>query len=156
MIPVIVPLKVVKKPCSQMEETNVLPIYAKPGDAGCDGIANLEHSIVIYPGKRALVGLGISIALPKGFEVQVRPRSGWALKDGITVLNSPGTIDEGYRGEIGVILINHGDQPVTVKPGDRICQLVLKKFERAEFQVVQTLPESVRGVGGFGHTGMAQ
>ncbi len=105
------------------------------------------------PGKRALVGTGLAIALPRGFEAQVRPRSGLAAKHGVTVLNAPGTIDEDYRGEIKVILINHGDEPFVVKSGERIAQLVIAPVARVTLDEQESLDDSARGAGGFGHTG---
>jgi dUTP pyrophosphatase len=130
-----------------------LPSYATPSAAGLDLVAALSADIVLPPGGRALVGTGIAIALPAEFEAQVRPRSGLALKAGITVLNSPGTIDADYRGEIGVILINLGENPYTVRCGDRIAQLVVAPIVRADWQATKQLPPSERAVGGFGSTG---
>ena len=130
-----------------------LPSYATPSAAGLDLIAALSTDIVLPPGGRALVGTGIAIALPAEFEAQVRPRSGLALKAGITVLNSPGTIDADYRGEIGVILINLGQDPYTVRRGDRIAQLVVAPIARAAWQATEQLPSSERAAGGFGSTG---
>ena len=130
-----------------------LPSYATPSAAGLDLVAALPADLVLSPGDRALVGTGIAIALPAEFEAQVRPRSGLALKAGVTVLNSPGTIDADYRGEIGVILINHGAGPYTVRRGDRIAQLVVAPVARAAWQVTDRLPPSERAAGGFGSTG---
>ncbi len=130
-----------------------LPSYATPSAAGLDLIAALAADLVLAPGERAMVGTGIAIALPSEFEAQVRPRSGLALKVGVTVLNSPGTIDADYRGEIGVILINLGDGPYTVRRGDRIAQLVVAPIARAAWQVTERLPPSERAGGGFGSTG---
>ena len=130
-----------------------LPSYATPLAAGLDLMAALPADLVLAPGGRALVGTGIAIALPAEFEAQVRPRSGLALKAGVTVLNSPGTIDADYRGEIGVVLINHGDGPYTVRRGDRIAQLVVAPIARAAWQVTNELPSSQRAAGGFGSTG---
>jgi dUTP pyrophosphatase len=130
-----------------------LPSYATPLAAGLDLMAALPADLVLAPGGRALVGTGIAIALPAEFEAQVRPRSGLALKAGVTVLNSPGTIDADYRGEIGVVLINHGDGPYTVRRGDRIAQLVVAPIARAAWQVINELPSSQRAAGGFGSTG---
>ena len=121
-----------------------LPSYATPSAAGLDLIAALPADLVLAPGDRAMVGTGIAIALPAEFEAQVRPRSGLALKVGVTVLNSPGTIDADYRGEIGVILINLGDGPYTVRRGDRIAQLVVAPVARAAWQVTERLPPSER------------
>ncbi|MBO7654713.1 MAG: dUTP diphosphatase [Kiritimatiellae bacterium] len=128
-----------------------LPAYAHPGDAGMDLCACEQTRIL--PGERKLVHTGLAMALPPGTEGQVRPRSGLALKHGITVLNAPGTIDEGYRGELCVILINHGDQPFAIEPGMRIAQLVVAPVARAPIEPCDALPESDRGTGGFGSTG---
>ena len=130
-----------------------LPSYATPAAAGLDLVAALPADIVLAPGERALVGTGIAIALPAEFEAQVRPRSGLALKVGVTVLNSPGTIDADYRGEIGVVLVNLGDSPYTVRRGDRIAQLVVAPVARAAWRVTDRLPPSERAAGGFGSTG---
>lgn len=130
-----------------------LPAYATVGSAGLDLRAHLEEPKVLQPGERVLVPTGLSLALPEGFEAQVRPRSGLALKHGITVLNSPGTVDADYRGDVGVILINLGAEPFTVAPGDRIAQLVLAAYAQVEWAPVEVLPETERGAGGFGHTG---
>jgi len=130
-----------------------LPKYMSDGAAGMDLAASLDTNVTIAPGKRALVGTGLAIALPRGFEAQVRPRSGLAAKHGVTVLNAPGTIDEDYRGEIKVILINHGDEPFVVKSGERIAQLVIAPVARVTLDEQSTLEDSVRGAGGFGHTG---
>lgn len=134
---------------------DILPRYAKPGDAGCDGHANIEQSITIPPGESRLIPLGVAVAIPEGYEIQVRPRSGLALKHGITVLNTPGTVDSGYRNEVAAILINHSREPFTVGPTDRVCQLVLNKVEQIAWIPVVELPESSRGLGGFGSTGGA-
>jgi dUTP pyrophosphatase len=128
-----------------------LPSYATPGSAGLDLRADVE--VALQPGERKLVPTGLSLALPPGYEGQVRPRSGLALKQGLTCLNSPGTIDSDYRGEVGVILINHGQQAVQVRRGDRIAQLVVARVERAEVVLVEELASTARGDGGFGHTG---
>lgn len=109
--------------------------------------------ITINPGGRVLIPTGLRVAIPEGYEIQVRPRSGLALKNGITILNTPGTIDADYRGDIGVIIINHGTEPFIIKAGDRIGQIVLNKVERIEWQQVDTLPDTIRGEGGFGSTG---
>ena len=133
-----------------------LPAYGTPDSAGLDLRANLDDPVVLQPGERALIPTGLHLALPRGFEAQVRPRSGLAYKHGVTVLNSPGTIDADYRGDVGVILINHGQAPFTVEDGERIAQLVLARYERVEWALTETvelLPESTRGAGGFGHTG---
>ena len=136
--------------------SNPLPEYATPQSAGLDLRAHLDGPVVLQPGERRLVPTGLHIELPDGFEAQVRPRSGLAYKHGLTVLNSPGTIDADYRGDVGVILINHGQAPFTVEDGERIAQLVLARYERVEWAVIDTveqLPSSTRGAGGFGHTG---
>jgi dUTP pyrophosphatase len=130
-----------------------LPDYATPGSAGLDLRAHLPEPKVIQPGERVLIPTGLSLALPDGFEAQVRPRSGLALKHGITVLNSPGTVDADYRGDVGVILINLGAEPFTIEPGDRVAQLVIAAYAQVEWTSVEVLPETERGAGGFGHTG---
>lgn len=130
-----------------------VPTYAREGDAGAD--LRAAESVKIMQGNRALVKTGISIALPEGYVGLVHPRSGLALKHGITVLNTPGTIDSGYRGEIGVILYNAGFEPFEVNVGDRIAQLVIQKFETAEFEIVDVLNETERGDGGFGSSGVS-
>jgi dUTP pyrophosphatase len=130
-----------------------VPERGTPRSAGFDLRACVEDDVEIAPGARALVPTGIAIALPSGFEAQVRPRSGLALRHGLTLLNSPGTIDEDYRGEIRVIVVNLGADPVRVRRGDRIAQLVVQRVAWAELREVEELPETVRGAGGFGHTG---
>jgi dUTP pyrophosphatase len=130
-----------------------LPDYATPGSAGLDLRAHLPEPKVLQPGERVLIPTGLSLALPDGFEAQVRPRSGLALKHGITVLNSPGTVDADYRGDVGVILINLGAEPFTIEPGDRVAQLVIAAYAQVEWTSVEVLPETERGAGGFGHTG---
>ena len=131
-----------------------LPAYATEQAAGMDLCAAIANDIVIEPGQRKLVPTGLSIALPAGYEAQVRPRSGLALKNGITVLNSPGTVDADYRGEIGVILANCGDQAFTITRGMRIAQMVVAAYARVSWEAVSALPESGRGAGGFGSTGL--
>ena len=131
-----------------------LPEYATPLSAGVDLRANIDAPIVMPPLGRALVPTGLFMALPKGYEAQVRPRSGMALKQGVTVLNSPGTLDADYRGEIGVILINLSDVEVKINDGDRIAQMVIGKYEQVVFDEVEKLDETERGSGGFGHTGI--
>ncbi len=135
----------------KVEDESLMPSYETLGSAGADLKANEEG--VLMPGQRKLIKTGISIELPAGYEAQVRPRSGLALKHGISMVNTPGTIDSDYRGEIGVILINHGDTPFEYKKGDRIAQLVIARYSRAEFQICSSLSETERGSGGFGHTG---
>lgn len=130
---------------------NPLPQYARTGDAGMDVFANIEEAVVIKAGERALIPTGLKVRIPVGYEIQVRPRSGLALKKGITVLNTPGTIDAGYRNEVGVILMNHSNEDFIVNPGDKIAQIVLKKFETIEWKEVEELGGYDRG-GGFGHT----
>lgn len=131
-----------------------LPAYETPLSAGLDLRANLDTPIVLAPMQRVLVPTGLFIALPEGYEAQVRPRSGLAIKKGITVLNSPGTIDADYRGEICVILVNLSNEPFTIADGERIAQMVIARHERAEWFEVEQLDETVRGAGGFGHTGV--
>lgn len=131
-----------------------LPAYATPQSAGMDLRANIEESIVLHPMERRLIPTGLHIALPTGYEAQVRPRSGLALKHGITVLNSPGTIDADYRGEIMVLLINFSQTDFTINDGERIAQLVIAKHENAGFIEVEALDETERGTGGYGHTGV--
>ena len=130
-----------------------LPSYATKQSAGMDLTAAIEEGVEIGPGERALIPTGLAIALPEGFEAQVRPRSGLAIKHGVTVLNSPGTIDADYRGEIKVILINHGAEPFTIERGMRIAQMVVERFETVEWDVVKDLDKTERGDGGFGSTG---
>ncbi len=129
----------------------VLPRYAHPNDAGLD--LHACEPATLAPGARALVKTGIAVALPPGTEGQVRPRSGLALEHGVTVLNAPGTVDAGYRGELGVILINHGDEPFEIQPGQRVAQLVIAQTLTAEVREVAALDESARGAEGFGSTG---
>jgi dUTP pyrophosphatase len=135
------------------DSINPLPAYMTSHAAGMDLYAELAHELVLVPGGRALVPTGIAIELPEGYEAQVRPRSGLALKHGIALVNSPGTIDADYRGEIGVIVINHGTEPFVVRSGERVAQLVFAPFVRASLVEVSELGESGRGDGGFGHTG---
>lgn len=130
-----------------------LPQYATPLSAGMDLRANLDTPLTIQPGQRLLVPTGLFIALPEGYEAQIRPRSGLAIKHGITVLNSPGTIDADYRGEINIILINLSDKPFTINDGERVAQMVIARHDRAEWIETTTLDETQRGSGGFGHTG---
>jgi len=132
---------------------HALPTYATSGSAGMDLRANLETPVVLRPLQRKLIPTGLYVALPDGYEAQVRPRSGLALKKGIGVLNAPGTIDADYRGEIGVILVNVSDEDFVVNDGERIAQMVIARHERVDWQVVEALGETERGAGGFGHTG---
>jgi dUTP pyrophosphatase len=136
-------------------ERTTIPRYMTPLSAGLDLFAALEGGeVTLAPGRRRLIPTGVAIALPEGYEAEVRPRSGLALKHGLTLLNTPGTVDADYRGEIGVIMVNLGDQPFVIKDGDRIAQLVVHQVCRAELEEVDELPASSRGEGGFGHTGM--
>lgn len=130
-----------------------LPQYATEQSAGMDLRASLSEPIVLKPLQRCLVPTGLFMALPKGFEAQVRPRSGLALKKGIGVLNAPGTIDADYRGEVCVILVNLSSEDFIVEDGERIAQMVIARYEKAEWRMVETLDETERGAGGFGHTG---
>lgn len=131
-----------------------MPTYATSQSAGMDLRANLEEPVVLHPMERRLIPTGLHIALPEGYEAQVRPRSGLALKHGLTVLNAPGTIDADYRGEIGVVLINLSQEDFTINDGERIAQLVVARYEQVEFTLVETLDETERGEGGYGHTGV--
>ena len=130
-----------------------LPKYEKVGSSGLDLIANIDKEIILKPNERTLVPTGLSVAIPENYEIQVRPRSGLAAKNGISVLNTPGTVDADYRGEIKVILINLSLENFKIEPGQRIAQMVLCPVVKAELVEVDTLPESVRGSGGFGSTG---
>ncbi len=130
-----------------------LPSYSTRLSAGVDLRANVDDSIVLEPLKRVLVPTGLFIELPEGYEAQIRPRSGLALKHGVTVLNTPGTIDADYRGEICVILVNLSDETFVIEDGERICQMVIARHETAEWRIVEALRETGRGSGGFGHTG---
>ncbi len=135
------------------QSTNPLPSYATSGSSGVDLRANLHQSVVLKPLERALIPTGLFIELPEGFEAQVRPRSGLALKHGLTCLNSPGTVDADYRGELKVIIINLSNEEQHINHGDRIAQMVIQKVEQVEWLLVQDLAETERGAGGFGHTG---
>ena len=130
------------------------PSYATPDAAGMDIRADLDSPVTILPGDRALIPTGLRVAIPAGFEMQMRPRSGLALKHGITLANSPGTIDADYRGPVGVIMINHGKEPCEVNPGERICQAVVAPVMQVSWNRVDSLPDTARGDGGFGHTGV--
>ena len=132
-----------------------LPSYGTPGAAGLDLRAAVPQDapVVLQPGERALIPTGLSLAVPEGYEAQVRPRSGLAVKHGVTCLNTPGTIDSDYRGEVHALLINHGREPFEVRRGERIAQLVIARYERAVWREVETLSETERGAGGFGSTG---
>ena len=131
-----------------------LPGPATPHAAGVDLRAALAHPLTLAPGQRELIPTGIAIALPEGFEAQIRPRSGLAIRHGLTCLNSPGTVDADYRGEIKVILANTGSEPVRIERGERIAQMVVQKVPRVTFREVDALPGTARGAGGFGHTGV--
>ncbi len=135
------------------KSSNPMPAYATEQSAGMDLRASLTESVTLNPMERRLIPTGLYIELPAGYEAQIRPRSGLALKKGITVLNTPGTIDADYRGEIGVILINLSTEPFVIENGERICQMVIARYESAELIEVTELSETERGEGGFGHTG---
>lgn len=145
MLPVTVRIK-------YLSERALLPRYMTDLAAGMDLFASPEKPMTLSPGERALVPTGIALAIPPGYEGQIRPRSGLALKKGVALVNSPGTIDADYRGEIGIIIINHGREKVIISPGERIAQLVIAPVRRAELQLVEDLDATLRGVGGFGHT----
>ena len=130
-----------------------LPKYQTSQSAGMDLRANIDAPVLLKPLDRKLIPTGLHISLPEGYEAQIRPRSGLAIKKGITVINTPGTIDPDYTGDVGVILVNISNEDFVVQPGDRIAQMVINKFEQAEFEVVEELDETERGEGGFGHTG---
>ena len=133
---------------------NPLPAYQTAQSAGMDLHAWLKEPVTIAPGERRMIGTGLHIALPAGYEAQVRPRSGIAFKNGITVVNSPGTIDADYRGEIGIVLINHGNDAFTINSGDRIAQMVIAQYSQAVWEPVKELDSTARGEGGYGHSGM--
>lgn len=134
--------------------SNPLPTYATEGSSGMDLRANLDSAVTLEPMQRMLIPTGLFIELPPGYEAQIRPRSGLAIKQGITCLNSPGTVDADYRGELKVVLVNLSDAPQVINHADRIAQMVIAKTEKAGLVLVQELNESVRGEGGFGHTGI--
>ena len=131
-----------------------LPVYATPQSAGMDLRANIDEAITLHPMERRLIPTGLHIALPVGFEAQIRPRSGLALKHGLTVLNTPGTVDADYRGEVMVLLINLGDKDFVINDGERIAQMIIARHETADFIAVEVLDETERGEGGYGHTGV--
>jgi dUTP pyrophosphatase len=135
------------------KSNNPLPSYQTMSSAGVDLAAFIDDSMILQPGERALVPTGIYIELPEGFEAQIRPRSGLAFKHGISMVNAPGTIDADYRGEIGILLINLGQEPFTVSNGDRIAQMVIARYSRVEWNEVENLSNTARGTGGYGHTG---
>jgi dUTP pyrophosphatase len=130
------------------------PLYATPGSAGADLAACVEEEVVIAPGERVAIGTGLRVAVPAGYEAEIRPRSGLAARHGLTLLNAPGTIDADYRGEVRILLVNLGDEPVTIRRGERIAQMLVRPVSRARFQEAVILPETTRGDGGFGHTGV--
>lgn len=132
---------------------HALPQFETAQSAGMDLRANIDTPVVLQPGDRALIPTGIAMALPEGFEAQIRPRSGLAYKHGVTVLNSPGTIDADYRGDVGVLLINHGNEPFTVEDGMRVAQMVVAQYSQFEWNEVEDLSSTDRGAGGFGSTG---
>ena len=142
----------IELPLKRLDPSIELPAYARDGDAGLD--LRAAHDTTLAPAGRALVGTGLAVAIPGGYAGLVLPRSGLALSQGVTVLNAPGLVDAGYRGELKVLLVNHGDTPVTVRRGDRIAQLVIQPVERAKLIEVRELPRSERGAGGFGSTGV--
>ena len=130
-----------------------LPKYKTSGSSGMDVVANIRNKIIIKPGKTAIIPTGIAVAIPKNYEIQIRPRSGLAAKNGISVLNTPGTIDSDYRGEIKIILINLSKKPFVIESGDRVAQMILCPVVKGELEEVKNLPKTVRGKGGFGSTG---
>lgn len=132
---------------------HALPEYATPYSAGMDLRANLDEPVILLPLERRLIPTGIFIELPVGYEAQIRPRSGLAIKHGISLVNTPGTIDADYRGEIKVIMINLSNEPFVVNNGERVCQMVIARHERVDWEPTDSLEETERGVGGFGHTG---
>ncbi|MFH2028865.1 MAG: dUTP diphosphatase [Nanoarchaeota archaeon] len=136
----------------KIKDNAVIPSYAHEGDAGVDLYSTEEYNL--KPGERTLVSTGIKIAIPIGYEAQIRPKSGLALKNGLSIVNTPGTIDAGYRGEIGIILINHSQEEQKIEKGKKIAQMVIKKVEQAEFEEVAGLDETSRNEGGFGSTGL--
>jgi dUTP pyrophosphatase len=144
----VIPVKIINR------SANVLPSYATDGASGMDVRAHLNEPVSLAPLERKLIPTGLFVEIPFGYEIQVRPRSGLALKQGLTCLNSPGTIDADYRGEIGVILINLSGQDQSIQPGDRIAQLVLQKVQRVEWNSTSELSDTTRSQGGFGHTGI--
>lgn len=135
------------------KSNNPMPVYATKNSAGLDLRANLDNPVTLDTLERTLIPTGLYMELPEGYEAQLRPRSGLALKQGITLLNSPGTIDADYRGEIGVIVVNLSKNPVSIAHGERICQMVITKYEHVNIQEVDELSDTARGAGGFGHTG---
>ena len=142
----------IELPLKRLDPSIALPSYAREDDAGLD--LRAAHDATLEPGGRGLVGTGLAVAIPRGYAGLVLPRSGLALSQGVTFLNAPGLVDAGYRGELKVLLVNHGDKPVPVRRGDRIAQLVIQRVKRAELIEVNELPTSERGAGGFGSTGV--
>jgi dUTP pyrophosphatase len=140
--------------CIQLLRNGQMPTYATQQSAGMDLYAAIESNVTLKPGQYQLIPCGFAMALPAGYEAQIRPRSGLALKHGITVLNGPGTIDADYRGEVGVILINKGDNEFTIVPNMRIAQMIIAAYQHVSCLPVQTLDETTRGIGGFGSTGV--
>lgn len=138
---------------TKLKVSAIVPAYATEHAAGVDLHAALEAPLTLAPGERTLIPTGLALEIPDGFEGQVRPRSGLALKHGVALVNSPGTIDADYRGEVGIIVINHGQEPVTFVPGDRVAQLVIAPVTRVKFEEVDQLSATRRAAGGFGHTG---
>lgn len=138
---------------TKLRDSAIVPGYATEHAAGVDLHAAIDAALTLAPGERTLIPTGLALEIPVGFEGQVRPRSGLALRQGIALVNSPGTIDADYRGEVGIILINHGQEPVTFNPGDRIAQLVIAPVIRVEFEEIDELSATRRAAGGFGHTG---
>lgn len=138
----------------KVEDIECTPLHATAGAAGADLKAYIKEPVTLQPGERRLIPTGVRVELPVGFMLDIRPRSGLALKHGISIVNAPGTIDSDYRGDIGVILINHGQEPFTIEPLDRIAQMVLLRHEDYIFKTVDSLENTVRGEGGYGHTGV--
>ena len=143
--------EMIRIPCTSV--TGALPVYQTPGSAGADLRAALSEAVVLAPGERRLIPTGLRLQIPPGFEAQVRPRSGLAARHGVTVLNAPGTIDADFRGEVGVLLVNLGQEPFRVQPGERVAQLVIAPVRQAEFVLRESIDETERGEGGFGSTG---
>ena len=148
--------KVMQIPVKLLRQEAILPQYMTTQAAGMDLCAALASPLCLHPGERQLIPTGLAMAIPAGFEGQVRPRSGLALRHGLALVNAPGTIDADYRGEIGIIMINHGQESVTLNPGDRIAQLVIAPVVRAQLLAVEDLEQTQRSEGGFGHTGVAR
>ena len=145
----------IKVKVNKVNEEAEIPAYMSTGAAGCDVQACIDSTLIIKPGERAAIPTGLSVEIPEGYEIQVRPRSGLAFKKGLTVVNSPGTIDSDYRGEIKILVINLGSETLEIKHRDRIAQLVLQKVDQIHWEEVVTLKATVRGTGGFGSTGLS-